>query len=142
MQLAEFNVARLAVALDDPNFQPYLRAVEAVLAQAESADGFVWREQYLASLDDPNPFGADMLATMSVWRSVAALRAFTYSGRHRETFGHRHELFENHEVHLVLWWVPDGHRPNADESKSRLEHLFEHGPTAHAFTFARSFPPP
>jgi hypothetical protein len=143
VQIAEFNVARLAIALDDPSFQRYLEAVGVVQAEADSADGFVWRDQYLATFDDPNPFGPDVLATISVWRSIETLRAFTYSGRHRESFTSRHEWFEMHEApRVVLWWVSDGHRPNTEESKTRLAHLVEHGPTAYAFTFARSFPAP
>jgi len=143
VQLAEFNVARLAVSLDDPRFQPYLQAVQAVQAQADSADGFVWRDQYLAAFDDQNPFGPDVLATISVWQSLEALRAFTYSGRHRESFAGRHEWFERHdEPRLALWWIPRDHRPNAEECQGRLAHLVEHGPTPHAFNFARSFLPP
>ena len=142
-QLAEFNIARLRVALDDPALAPYLTAVETVIAEAEATDGFVWRDQYLAAFDDPNPFGSDALATISVWSSIAALREFTYSGTHRESFRGRHEWFAAHDSPaLVLWWIDDGHRPDPDEANERLEHLTLHGPTGDAFTLARHFPPP
>ena len=141
MQLAEFNLGRLAVPLDDPSFQSYLDAVGQVQSQGDTAAGFVWRDQYFAT-DDPNPFGSEMLATISVWTSIDALRAFTYSGLHRDMFRRRHEWFESHhEPRMVLWWVPDGHRPSPEESLARLDHLVAHGPTEHAFTFARSFGP-
>ena len=38
-ELAEFNIARLAVPIDDPDFQPYLEAVAAVEAESEAAEG-------------------------------------------------------------------------------------------------------
>jgi hypothetical protein len=46
VQLAEFNMTRLAIALEDPRLEPYLHAVEAVQAQADTTDGFLWRDQY------------------------------------------------------------------------------------------------
>jgi len=142
-ELAEFNIAFLAVELDDPALAPYLEAVGAVISEAEAADGFGWRDQYLAAFDDPNPFGPDALATISTWRSLEALRAFTYAGHHRAAFSGRHEWFRNHDAAaVVLWWVDDGHRPDPDEAKARLAFLVENGPSEHAFTFARRFPAP
>ncbi len=142
-QLAEFNIGRLRVALDDAVLEPYLVAVETVIADAEAADGFVWRDQYLAAFDDPNPFGPDALATISVWSSIDALRKFTYSGNHRESFRGRHQWFVAHDSPaMVLWWVDDGHHPDPDEANARLEHLTQHGSTERAFTFASHYPPP
>lgn len=46
------------------------------------------------------------------------------------------------EEHTALWWVPAGTVPTVSEAAARLEHLRSHGPTAHAFTFGHSFPPP
>ena len=86
-ELAEFNIAFLAVELDDPALASYLEAVGAVITEAEAADGLVWRDQYLAAFDDPNPFGPDALATISTWRSLEALRAFTYAGAARSSVG-------------------------------------------------------
>ena len=44
------------------------------------------------------------------------------------------------EVFLVLWWVPEGHRPTIAEAKARLDLLRELGPTPEAFDFG-SVPP-
>ena len=40
---------------------------------------------------------------------------------------------------FVLWWVPAGHIPTVGEAKERFTLLWEHGPTAAAFTFQRRF---
>jgi hypothetical protein len=42
---------------------------------------------------------------------------------------------------LTMWWVPAGHLPTLDEAKERIEHLAEHGPTPHAFSFHPTFEP-
>ena len=40
---------------------------------------------------------------------------------------------------LVLWWVPAGHIPSAQEAKDKLAYLEQHGPTPLAFTFKKQF---
>jgi ferredoxin len=44
------------------------------------------------------------------------------------------------EAFLVLWWVPEGHRPSVAEAITKLEILRRDGPTAKAFTFRQSYP--
>jgi Domain of unknown function (DUF3291) len=46
------------------------------------------------------------------------------------------------QAFLVLWWVPAGHRPSIAEAIEKLELLRSAGPSAQAFTFRQSFPPP
>lgn len=53
----------------------------------------------------------------------------------------RREWFERIENHMVMWRVAPGTEPTVDEAKERLEHLQRHGPSPHAFTFKRRFPP-
>ena len=43
---------------------------------------------------------------------------------------------------MVIWWVPAGTHPDVTDALARLRRLAEHGPTAEAFTFKQSFPPP
>jgi hypothetical protein len=54
----------------------------------------------------------------------------------------RSEWFERHDLYMVLWWVPAGHRPSVPEAEERLERLRRHGPTSSAFTFRRHFDGP
>jgi hypothetical protein len=142
-ELAQFNVARLAIALDDPEFARFIEAVEPVEAQAEAAEGYVWRDQYIGQLLKPGPFADDELATITVWTSLDGLRAFTYSDRHREVFRARRTWFAPMDAPtLVLWWVPAGHRPAPEEAQSRLARLAANGPSSEAFSFGVSFPAP
>src|SRR6266508_3127049 len=55
----------------------------------------------------------------------------------------RREWFAPHDSpHLVLWWVPAGHRPTFDEARDRLDLLAARGPGPEAFTLREAFPPP
>ena len=88
-------------------------------------------------------FGEDMLVNMSVWASVQALHRYVYKSAHTDVMRRRKEWFEKmREVYGVLWWVPAGHQPSLVEAQAKLEHLREHGPSAGAFTFRKSFPAP
>lgn len=46
------------------------------------------------------------------------------------------------EAFLVLWWVPEGHRPAVAEAIAKLGVLRRSGPTDEAFTFRQSYPAP
>jgi hypothetical protein len=142
-QLAQVNLARLKFPLDSPQLKDFVDALDPVNADADAADGFVWRLQgesgdatEIAVLGDEW-----LIINMSVWRDAEALTAYMYQGRHREMLARRREWFEKVEEAMVtLWWVPAGHRPTVAEAESRLLHLRTNGPTPYAFTFRTSFP--
>jgi hypothetical protein len=46
------------------------------------------------------------------------------------------------EAHLVLWWVPAGHRPTPAEASERLNQLRSAGPSPAAFHFRQVFDAP
>ncbi len=123
----------------------FMAALDAVNAIADESPGFVWRLQddsgnatSIKAFDDEN-----MLVNLSVWRSIDAVKAFVYGSEHVGIMRQKRKWFEMHtSLHLVLWWVPDGHIPTLEEAASRLEMLRANGPVRHAFTFSSVFPPP
>lgn len=144
-QLAELNIGRLRAPLDSPRLADFVEALDIVNGLADAFPGFVWRLQ----TDDGNATDARVLdddmviVNLSVWDSPEALREFVYRSDHRSYLPRRSEWFERlSEAHVVLWWVPAGHRPTVDEAIDRLELLREHGPSPEAFTFASLSPAP
>jgi hypothetical protein len=143
-ELAQVNIARLKAPLDSPQLKDFVDNLEPVNADAEAADGFVWRLQ-----DDSGDateiavFGDSwLIINLTMWRDTNALTAFMYQGRHREMLARRREWFERvEEAMTALWWVPAGHRPSVAEAESRLLHLRTNGPTPYAFTLRTSVPP-
>lgn len=89
-------------------------------------------------------FGDDrLIINMSVWSSLEALGEFVYRSSHAGVMRRRREWFHAmRELFMVLWWIPAGRVPTLAEAEERLEHLRLNGPSAHAFTFRESFPPP
>ena len=74
------------------------------------------------------------MANLTVWEDVASLEQFVWNTVHRQFYERRAEWFEVlGEMHFVMWWVPEGHRPTLDEALARLEHLRSHGPSDRAF---------
>ncbi|RYC32421.1 DUF3291 domain-containing protein [Lichenibacterium minor] len=143
--LAQLNLARFRTAADDPANAGYLAALAAVDASAERAPGFVWRLRGAGALaSGADAFGdAHVAANLSVWTDRDALVAFVYRDpAHRAIMARRRDWFDKMEAHLVLWWVPAGHRPGFADARFRLDLLRRDGPTADAFTVARGFPAP
>ncbi|MFI7406553.1 DUF3291 domain-containing protein [Streptomyces sp. NPDC049541] len=142
-QLAQVNIGRLKAPLDSPQLKDFVDNLDPVNADADAADGFVWRlESDSGNATDVPVFGDEwLIINMSVWRDSNALTAYMYQGRHREMLARRREFFERvQEAMVVLWWVPAGHRPTVAEAEQRLLHLRAHGPTPYAFTLRTSFP--
>ncbi|KUL30316.1 DUF3291 domain-containing protein [Streptomyces regalis] len=143
-ELAQVNIARLKAPLDSPQLKDFVDNLDPVNADAEAADGFVWRlKDDSGDATDVSVFGDEwLIINLTMWRDTNALTAYMYQGRHREMLARRREWFERvQEAMTTLWWVPVGHRPTVAEAESRLLHLRTHGPTPYAFTLRTSFSP-
>ncbi|GAB2857828.1 DUF3291 domain-containing protein [Streptomyces deserti] len=143
-ELAQVNIARLKAPLDSPQLKDFVDNLDPVNADADAADGFVWRlKSESGNATDVPVFGDSwLIVNMTVWRDIDALTTYMYQGRHREMMARRREWFEKlREAVTTLWWVPAGHRPTVAEAESRLLHLRTHGPTPYAFTLRKSFAP-
>jgi hypothetical protein len=146
--LAQLNIARLLAPIDDPQIDDFRLAIPDVNALGEASRGFVWRlegavETGAIDLRWPDaPDDEQLIVNMTVWEDVDCLREFVYRSGHVEIMRRKREWFERMvESHLVLWWVPVGHRPTLLDARDRLDHLRTHGPTPHAFTMRTTFPP-
>lgn len=142
--LAQLNVARLLAPLDDPRIADFVGALDRINALAEASPGFVWRLQSDSGNATDIRVEQDplLIVNLTVWESVEALFEFTYRTGHNKILAHRRDWFERMEAeHLVLWWVPAGHRPNLAGAMACLDRLRRDGPTPAAFTFKQRFPP-
>jgi hypothetical protein len=142
--LAQLNVGRLVAPLDAPQIDGFRAELDPINALADADPGLAWRLQTDAgNATDIRPTDDDLfIINLSVWRSIEALRAFTYTSAHVHVLRLRRSWFEQlADAHLVLWWVPAGHIPTIDEALSRLERLRRDGSTPAAFTFRAPFAP-
>jgi hypothetical protein len=144
-QLAQLNIGIIKGPMDSPVMADFAANLDRINALAESTPGFVWRLQTEeGNATAIRPFeNENLLLNMSVWRDVESLGKYVYHSAHVEIMRRRREWFERmDEAFLVLWWVPQGHRPSVTEAVARLELLRTKGPTAEAFTFRHAFPAP
>jgi hypothetical protein len=144
-EIAQLNIGTIRGPIDSPIMAEFVANLDRINALAERSPGFVWRLQ----TDEGNatairPFPDENIAVnLSVWRDIESLNAFVYRSAHVEIMRRRKEWFEKmSEQFLVLWWVRKGHRPTIEEAIARLAILRANGPTAEAFNFRISFPPP
>ena len=143
-ELAQLNIAVMKEPLDSPRMADFVANLERINALAEGSPGFVWRLQTEeGDATALRPLGDQTLVNMSVWQDVASLNHYVYKTAHVEIMRRRKEWFDRmSEASIVLWWVPQGHRPSVVQAIERLQLLRAHGPSADAFTFRHAFPPP
>lgn len=144
-ELAQLNIGIIRGPMDSPVMVEFVANLARINALADAAAGFVWRLQTDAGdATAIHPFENENIAVnMSVWRDLDSLAQFVYRSAHAPIMRRRREWFERmSEAYLVLWWVPQGHRPTLAEAIARLEALRCRGPHAEAFTFRQTFPPP
>jgi hypothetical protein len=137
--LAELNVGRLIAETDDPRVAEFMGALDQINGLGKRMPGFVWM---MEGSGEPNTGNTDTkidgdpryVANLTVWENVATLENFVFNTLHRRFYERRQEWFEVlGEMHFVMWWVPEGHRPSMEEALERLEHLKTHGDSDHAF---------
>ena len=145
MRLAQVHVARPLGPMDGAVMAEFARAVDPMNRLAEASPGGGWRLQGDVgnALAIPVFDDGQILIDLSVWRSVEALRDYTYRSGHAHYVKRRTEGFSAlGRPHCALWWIAEGHEPSPDEAKQPLEHLQAHGPPSEAFTFTHVSDPP
>src|SRR5262245_47864109 len=143
--IAQLNIGRIVAPLDSPQLAGFVNRLDEINALADRAPGFVWRFQTEAGdATALRPYDDDrILVNFSVWESAEALHQLVYRTAHVEVMRQRRQWFEvMTEAYLVLWWVPEGHRPTIGEAIARLERLRMRGSSPEAFTFRELYPPP
>lgn len=151
-RLAIYNFGMFSQWSDHPSIQGFHDRNDRNFATAEQSEGFIARSGYA---DEPGPpsWGVQVYprfyidhgdgwapSTLSLWRDLGALLAFSYTGFHAETMRQaRGWLVEPHWPPYVLWWVAPDRTPLWAEGVERLEHLNDHGPSAFAFDFKQPF---
>lgn len=143
LHLAQINIGVMVAPTDDPAVAEFMDNLDRINADADAAEGFVWRLQTeQGNATDiqifPNPL---QLVNMSVWESVESLKSYVYRTDHVEFFRRRAEWFEADGRKVALWWIPAGTVPDLADAVRRVEHLEAHGPSAYAFGFGSVQPP-
>ena len=138
--LAQVNIARMLAPIDGPVMADFVANLDIINQLAENSEGFVWR------LNDENTTSVQIfdnefiLVNMSVWSSKKVLFDFTYSSSHVDILKRKQEWFSKmRDMHMALWYIPEGYEPNRKEAKERLKYLNINGESPYAFTFKSDF---
>ena len=152
--LAVYNFNNFRVRADEPVNQGFHDRNDLNFRAAETSEGFVARSGYEGE-ERPESWGPQVFprfhidngdgwapATLSLWRDLTSLYAFTYSAIHIEAMRNARQWFDPHTwPPYVLWWVSEGHVPTWQDGCERLEYLHDHGSSAFAFDFKAPFDP-
>ncbi len=140
MHLAEFNIGTLKYDWDDPRVADFADNLDRVYDIARRSPGYVWHlvgnEMEAAQLDAEGVLGGNprTASTLSVWQDAETLGNFVWNTVHKQFYDRKGEWYDPDQgLRLVMWWVPDGHRPTITEAMERFHHLANHGNSDYAF---------
>jgi hypothetical protein len=147
MPLALYTFGQFIEPADNRANDGFHALNDPIFGVVDQAEGMIARSGY-ASDAGPLPWGDEVYprfyvergdgwspATLSLWRDIESLVAFTYSGLHAEALRRGHEWFRKGDwPPLVLWWHDAGNLPTWSQGVERYEHLHDHGPSPFAFT--------
>ena len=152
--LALYNFGLHVDDYDSPRVEGFRLREPLNFEAAKRAEGYVGRSGYDG---EPGPASwgekvyprfiegsgfTDAPSSLSLWSSLEALMAFTYSGVHADALKHARNWNQRQAwPALVLWWVKEGTRPCWADGVERLEFLHDNGPAPRAFTFKAPFCP-
>lgn len=143
MHLAQFNIAEAIDERDSEVMADFFNNIERINAAADQHEGFIWRFDDDAGEDlfSETAYGSSfILVNMSVWKDRDCLFRFVYQSEHLEIYKRKKEWFHKMpRMHMVMWYVEEGHIPSLEEGKERLEYLQKHGESEHAFSFKSKF---
>jgi len=130
----------------------FIDRIPAVYEVAERSEGFIGRShldpetsrhswgELVCPRFLPDELHPNVARTLTLWRSLESVFAFSYADLHGDALALRAQWFRKPEFpSYVIWWVADDHVPTFIESTARLEKLYAEGPHPAAFNFRRSF---
>ena len=148
-RLIHFNCARPMGAFNMENefVRVFMAILPRIFSDADSYEGLHWHTHGIRrpcgtwyGMEAAFPYPADISApdvcTMAGWKSVEALRDFTYNGRTHPPGMRRlsSQLDRSAGAGFVLWWAKRGERFTLQDGWDRLQSLRQNGPTDHAFS--------
>lgn len=139
MHLAELNVGRLLAPTDDPRFAEFMANLDRINGLGKRMPGFVWMmegagEPGTGNTDNMIDGDPQFVPNLTVWESVAALEKFVWGTIHKQFFARRSQWSDVlGDLHFVMWWVAEGHKPMLAEALERLEMRRRQGDTEDAF---------
>ena len=123
--LAELNIGRLLAPTDDPRVAEFMENLDRVNGLGKRMPGFVWMmegsgEPGTGNTETKLEGDPQFVANLTVWEDVASLEKFVWGTIHKQFYERRQDWFEVlGEMHFVMWWVPEGHKPALDEAMAR-----------------------
>jgi len=124
-------------------FQEFSHLGGHIMQHADPSSGFIWAagtsfyEDQNVSKVFNNPA---VILNLSVWRDLAALKEFVYTGNHLVALKNSKSWFKKLDGRVyALWWIKAGELPTIELAKSKIDLINAIGPSPDAFDFNTGF---
>lgn len=140
------NVAR--EPFSQPAMRGFVERIPVIFAEASATPGFIaFASAMSLAPDDPamvwpavKPASHEAAMTLTLWRDLESVFAFTYSRLHAEALQMRREwTIRPAWPNYVAWWVGDDEEPSWRDAAQRHACLAARGSTPDAFDFRAPF---
>lgn len=152
-RISFFTLGVMKAPAGDSVVQGFVDRLGDVYAAADGSAGFfarsirdvqTWEHSWgpvIAPKCVPDGLSLNQLAmTLSLWRDLESVAAFSYRGMHGDALSKRGEWFTKGPwPSYVAWWVEGHHQPTWREAVDRIDLLHARGSTSAAFTFRQPF---
>jgi Domain of unknown function (DUF3291) len=149
-KIAMLTTGPLLTAIEDSKNASYGVLADKIFSALSIDDGFLghsatetnnsWGVWAIPKLYQKEEYEGRIIQTLSLWRDLESLHAFSYNGFHAEALKRRSEWFPKLPLpNNVIWWVDDDHRPTWQEGATRYDCIAKEGPTADAFNFKQAY---
>ena len=124
---------------DDPKVAGFMDNIGRLNGLAKRMPGFVWMMESDSASEGGNTdvkINGDprFITNLSVWEGIESLEQYVWGTVHRQFYERKENWFEAMgDMHFVMWWIPEGHRPNLEEAMDKLKHRQIHGDSDDAF---------
>lgn len=152
-RLAFMTMVLLRAPRADPLVAGFLERIEGAFAEAQTAPGFIdrsrvdpatglynWGIRGMPSRFPEQQPGDRLVHTLSLWRDLESVVAYSYRGLHSEALrGAREWCVDPTWPTYFAWWVGADATPSWSEGYARFDLIHGHGPTPAAFNFKMPF---
>ena len=130
--------------LDDARNMKYRELASKIFAELDADKGFLgqsgtesdssWGRWTVPECYQKEEYTGRTIQTLSLWRDLESMVAYSYHGIHAQALKRRDEWFPKISLpNHAIWWIDNEHQPTWAEAAAQYDRIVNNGTSAEAF---------